>query len=367
MDALKGEIVAQGELAFKALQKYQKQSEKKQLFPEQATSIFLSVKYKKTPLTRDVQRKLLELPCSDKNPSNSSICMILPDFDRSDAAKKDPDVDSQSRQWYEKLREKYGLREADIAKILTYVQLTREYSQVMDKVRLASTYDIFLVDGTLQQKVFSFLGAPFQKQASSLFPIRVDRQDLPKQIKKAYSLVNLPLDSLKDSLAIRIGNAGQKCSDLAKNLKYVIDQIFQHCHGGAKNIRSCYIMTSNTKVTLPIYVDFGSANEVKLRDSRKRVYKEVLDECSTLPEGLSVKVCEDGQVTVIDEKTKEEVVFPNMDDEYEPGDDLKPDKVQIERLIKEKASQLVKKEEGDVEAGKKERRAKKLKKTSMVA
>lgn len=363
MSELKSEIVAQGELALKALQKYEKQSKKKQLFAEQEGNVFLFVKYKKTPVTRDVRRKLIQLPCTDKNPSNSSICMILPDFDKSDKAKKDPDVDSQSRQWYERLRERHGLREADVGKIFTYIQLTREYSQVMDKVKLASTYDIFLVDGKLQQKVFSFLGAPFQKQGSSLFPIRVDRQDLPEQIKRAYSLVNLPLDSLKDSMIIRIGNSSQKLSELSKNLSYVIDEVFKNCHGGSKNIRTCYIQTSNTEVTLPIYVDFGSANDVELRESRKRVHEEILDECSTLPEGLAVKLCEDGEIAVVDEKSKEEVIFPNLDDEYEPGDDLKPDKVQIQRLVKQKAKQLIKKEEGEEIKSEQKKRRKNVKKS----
>lgn len=37
----------------------------------------------------------------------------------------------------------------------------------------------------------------------------------------------------------------------------------------------------------------------------------------------------------------EEVIFPALDDEYEPGDDLKPSKYEIDRLIAKKAQQLM--------------------------
>lgn len=87
----------------------------------------------------------------------------------------------------------------------------------------------------------------------------------------------------------------------------------------------------------------------------EREHAEEEDECSTLPEGLAVKVRADGQVVVIDAKSKnhirfasafqssldclakEEVLYPTMDDEWEEGDDIQP--LNIEKIVKKKVRQ----------------------------
>lgn len=57
------------------------------------------------------------MPHVIKNSNNTSLCVILPDLDTSEEAKRDPDVDSQARQWSEILRKKYSVTGADITKV----------------------------------------------------------------------------------------------------------------------------------------------------------------------------------------------------------------------------------------------------------
>lgn len=111
------------------------------------------------------------LPHSDRTPLNTSICLILPDFDKSRYAMKNPDVDEQARKWMDKLEEKFGISSKDVAKVFTFIQLKREYSQVADKAKLANTYDIFLVDSKLQTAVFAFLGSNFKKPSKLVYII----------------------------------------------------------------------------------------------------------------------------------------------------------------------------------------------------
>lgn len=86
------------------------------------------------------------------------------------------------------------------------------------------------------------------------------------------------------------------------------------------NIRSGYIQTFATELTLPVFVDFGllltceadnlristlgSANEVHMERPKRREYAVEQGECSTLPDGLTVKVRADGEVTVLEEKSE---------------------------------------------------------------
>uniref|UniRef100_A0A915D299 Uncharacterized protein n=1 Tax=Ditylenchus dipsaci TaxID=166011 RepID=A0A915D299_9BILA len=268
------------------------------------SGVYVQIKYKKAALERaPVHRRFV-------NPSNTTICLILPDLDRSDEAKKDHDVDKQAREWSEILREKHGLNKSDVAKIFTYNELTREYSNSAEKGKLANMYDIFLVDSALQTKVFNYLGANFRKPGKMPLPIHAHSHKLGEEIQRAYSLVSLNLHNLKDSVTVRFGNLGQKASYLVENLGVTIQKVLDYCPGGETNIRSCYIQTMNPRASLPIFVDFGSANDVHLALPRKRQYEEVLDECSTLPDGLAVKVRTDGQVTVVDEKRRRKSFFP---------------------------------------------------------
>lgn len=89
------------------------------------------------------------------------------------------------------------------------------------------------------------------------FPIHAERARLGEEIKRSYNLVNLPLEPMKDSVTIRIGNISQSKQELKKNLEVIIQSTFEHCPGGFANFKACYIQTKSAKISLPIYVDFG--------------------------------------------------------------------------------------------------------------
>jgi len=275
----------------------------------------------------------------------------LPDFDQSDEAKRDPDVDRQSREWVDILTNKYSISKTDYANVITFNQLKREYSQPADRTRLSNTYDIFLVDSKLLLKAYSFLGKEFIKNEKT--PLQIDSSSPKKfamQLKNAYSLVVLPLQAYTDCFAIRIGNLQQNAEELSANLDEIIKNVLENCPGSPLNLRSCYLQAkNNTEYSLPIYVDFGSANDVKIDQPGEPEYSEELGELTTLPEGLSVKVRSDGLVTVVDETTGEEVLYPTENDECEEKDDIRPmSKRAVTRVVKAKAKKLSSLKEGGV-------------------
>ncbi|KAL3101338.1 hypothetical protein niasHT_028094 [Heterodera trifolii] len=337
------EVKAQARLALKALKEHSERISRKALFPEEDSALFISVKYKKVPLARgNSMRKLIGLPCTDQNASNTSICLILPDFERSNAAVRDPDVDGQSRRWAQLLREKYGLTGEHIAKIFTITQLKREYGKQADRAKLANTYDIFMVDKKLMKIAVNFLGGTFRK--ATKMPLPIDSSvDISKKLKEAFSLVQLHFAPLKDSVAVRIGNLSQSLAELDSNFDVIIEAVFAHLPGGPSNIRSCYLQTSATKISLPIFVDFGPSDEVLLEQPKNEQFAVELGECSTLPEGLMVKVRADGKVTVVKGNAGEEVLYPTAQDEWEQGDDIRPlNDDTLQKVLRKKAIRMSK-------------------------
>uniref|UniRef100_A0A8R1EGF5 Uncharacterized protein n=1 Tax=Caenorhabditis japonica TaxID=281687 RepID=A0A8R1EGF5_CAEJA len=87
----------------------------------------------------------------------------MPDLDQSDKAKRDFDVEKQSREWAEKIEVDHGLTSAHYSKILTKREVERIAHTYKDKRALASSYDVFIVDGRVYKPVKSHLGKDFTK------------------------------------------------------------------------------------------------------------------------------------------------------------------------------------------------------------
>uniref|UniRef100_A0A915M0J3 Uncharacterized protein n=1 Tax=Meloidogyne javanica TaxID=6303 RepID=A0A915M0J3_MELJA len=325
LDQIASELDAQIPLALCALQEYDghKHEKKLPLFPDTKKMVYLTVKYKRPFFKKSGNRCVfVTQPYPDRNPSNSSVCLILPDLDRSKKAQTDPDVDKQAREWEERLRENYGLISGvNYTKILTFIQLTREYTEIKDRVKLANLYDMFLVDYKLAKKVEYFMGKLFKKPAHRPILIKSE-QNFSKRIEEAYNQTLIFFMPMSDAITIRVGNLNQKIKHLKSNASTIISSLLEDFPGGPINIRSVYLQTLD--VSLPIYVDFGSSNEINFELPPEPELVEIVGECSTLPEGLEVKVRADGLVTTVEKKSGEEVLYPTEQDEWEKEDDMKP-------------------------------------------
>lgn len=88
-------------------------------------------------------------------------------------------------------------------------------------------------------------------------PIHSESANFPKELERAFSTVNLPLEALKDNTNVYVGNLQQSVKHLTNNLLAIIDKLFESCFGGDENIRSLYIKAQRVNLSLPIYFDFG--------------------------------------------------------------------------------------------------------------
>uniref|UniRef100_A0A914LFD9 Uncharacterized protein n=1 Tax=Meloidogyne incognita TaxID=6306 RepID=A0A914LFD9_MELIC len=227
------------------------------------------------------------------------------------------------------------------SQILTFIQLTREYTEVKDRVKLANLYDIFFVDYKLTKKVEYFMGKLFKKPAHRPILIKSE-QNFSKRIEEAYNQTLIFFMPMNDAITIRVGNLNQKIKHLKSNASTIISSLLEDFPGGPINIRSVYLQTLD--VSLPIYVDFGSSNEINFELPPEPELVEIVGECSTLPEGLEVKVRADGLVTTVEKKSGEEVLYPTEQDEWEKEDDMKPLNAELIQKILRKGNVLTKME-----------------------
>uniref|UniRef100_A0A915PVZ3 Uncharacterized protein n=1 Tax=Setaria digitata TaxID=48799 RepID=A0A915PVZ3_9BILA len=327
------QVEQKGREAVDVLLKISEKNKKKMLFPEVDQLLHVQFVYKKpsiVPTEHHVKRFILPHPLHEKG--NTTVCLIMRDLDYSAEAKRDPDVDKQARLWAEKLEHEFGVTKEHVQKILTKTQLEREYHSYYDRRQLASAYDIFLVDVIVEKSVIGFCGKEFHK--AKKIPLRLSvhpRKSLIKEIEKAYYTVTFPLSPYRTRTSIRVGNLCNPADHVVENIRRVAESVFQYCPGGLCNIRSISLQMVTGGPSLPLYIDAGSRNMVnlpkpmKMKDIKlKRDKSAIIDDLSTLPEGMEVMVHRDGEVIVLDSDTKKPVLYPTVNDEWEARDDLKP-------------------------------------------
>ncbi|PAV63365.1 hypothetical protein WR25_16160 [Diploscapter pachys] len=333
----------QARVALPTIRKYFENIEDKSLFPEIDQQLQLNVVYKK-PNTKSVgARKVITLPCSSHNLNNTTICIIMPDLDQSEAARKDVDVGKQAREWQAKLEQDHAITNKHYSLLLTHRQLKREYSQV-----------------------------PF-----------ILRYELPfvNQVSKYLSSTEIPTGNFVHRLCIRFGDFRLSNADLVSNVDTILTALVKLAPGGWRNVRRIDVQPVGGKPSLPIYTDEGSANDVVIEASKtlkRRLEKrnaEVIDECNTLPDGLTLAIRKNGKTRVIKEDDKKRVLYPTIHDEWRSGETMKPKinpvKVEAKRkrrtVEKKKRAVAAKRREADKTKEKLKKVAEKMKKKAAVS
>ncbi|CAD5225677.1 unnamed protein product [Bursaphelenchus okinawaensis] len=324
----KKEILSQAGVALEAMAKHTKKNSKTDLFGESKDSIAIKFHLKKPRVTGVRRFKIIQLPHSDREPGNSTLCLILGDQNAKQLRDKknwDTDVDKNARKWKDTLREKHGITSDEVDKIYTYTQFLREYSTKESVKAFLKSYDRVVIQNNLFKVLVRHFGASCWNVSKFPLPINPRSERLKEKLLKTYSQEALVLPVHVQVHSVRIGNIHQPQKHLVANIKEVLEAATKCLPGGFLNVRTASLCFLSNAQELPIYVDFGSANEL-IEKVVKKVDEVIEDECTTLPEGLKVKMHMDGKVDVVDEESGEAVFYPTVEDEWEKHDDpdLKP-------------------------------------------
>lgn len=323
------EDLDQATAAIETLQKWHSSKKAHSLFDEEAALVNVCLTLKIAPTHIGVRVKTLHLPHPYHSPKSATICLFVKDLDR---VKHDPDVDKDARIFAEYLAVEKGVEPGTIAEIISLRQLKREYQSYEAKRRLASAYDIFLVDERVLREFYRNLGRTFQTRKALPTPINLVEGNVAARIQAAWSATNLQLRRGAHRLSFKLGSLSQPLEHLRQNWLSVKAQLETSLPGSFANVRSVYASLQGSP-NLPLYVDYAGKEEVRMPEPKPEP-EPVEGVLSTLDPSLmlgavSVRVWPNGRVALLNEAGDEVPLPPEFNTQ-------RPDEI----LMAEQAPQI---------------------------
>ncbi|XP_065360905.1 ribosomal L1 domain-containing protein CG13096 [Calliphora vicina] len=265
---------------------------------EKKTSIFSDYKYFlnissfKIP-TCPKRMVKLNVKHSLVDTKNDDVVIIVPDLQRGAKVDYEPTI-----QHYEDLLRENGV---DDIKVVPFNQLRNECTTFESKRKFANTYDYFLCDGRIVGHVVGFLGKHFQKPRSTIHAVRMDDPKTHKiDVEHALKRTSYKQLHKGDLVSIPVGNHRFTITQLAENIKMVIDQLKDTYAGGYANMRNIYLKIDiKGTSSLPLYVSLTGApqeipNVIGPREQRmlklKKQANDILSKFSMSKTGEFVKL-----------------------------------------------------------------------------
>lgn len=251
-----------------------------------AEYIFLQFGFKKVSLQRQTTKIVLPHPVVDEM---TPICLFVSDIDRNE---RDYSVTVDK---YQEMLDQAAIKPQ--ISIVPLKQLKLEYKEYESKRQLLAMYDMFLADARIIRLLPSHLGRHFFKRKR--FPVQVNLtcSDLKKEMTRALSTSCCALAGRGSSGQMTVGKLSQTTEQVTENILRCVGKLASSLPGGWNNIRSAHIKAQDTPA-IPIYVSFGSKDEVEL-PRRKRVKEEQeAEEVSTVTSG-KVMVSKTGTARIV--------------------------------------------------------------------
>lgn len=152
---------------------------------------------------------------------------------------------------------------------MPFNQLKNEYPAFEMKRKLANTYEVFLVDGSICGNTFAVMGKSFSKQKKNPIPIQMgkslEKRPLKDSIESALKKVQYRQTASGDVTSIDFGNSSMSAADMTENLEALIKELKGQFPGGYENIRSINMTpVYKTTITVPIYYNFKDSKTVEV-------------------------------------------------------------------------------------------------------
>lgn len=143
-----------------------------------------------------------------------------------------------------------------IKEIIPINKVRTEYSQYEMQRKLATAFDYHLADGRICGHLTHLLGKPFFQKCNAPTPIKLDRDDLKKEITTALHKGCMEVHEYGNCHVMKIGTVSMDKKKLAQNVLAACKVLGTQYPGGWDNIRAIRLKTTKG-MAIPIYINLG--------------------------------------------------------------------------------------------------------------
>jgi len=323
-----------------ALTQYVAKKDNKNSILGDGSKIHLTMCMKKIPRVRNKIIKII-LPHSHL-PTPTDVCLFTRDLD-----KNNRDY-SPTERHFQSLLHKNGI--TNVAKILPMKAIKLEYQPFEAKRNLSDMHDVYLADASIVRLLPGFLGKHFYGRKRFPLQVNLDSKKLKTEFECALRTTQCILSGKGSMFGVDVGHTGMSVDDLTSNIESVIQKVSATLPGGHTNIRNINIKTTHSP-SIPLYVAFGSGEDVQLPPKQKRKILDDPEDVDTVI-GAKVRITPYGRIDLISAEGKR--VQPSEGGEMTKVPSGKPRRKKavkkITKITKKSISKIASKVENDVDS-----------------
>jgi len=268
---------------------------KKELFASEGENLNLIVSGIRILKDTDQQIIKCKLPHSPLS-EHPEVCLFVKDNEKGIKADHEDNVRE-----FNELLQNNGVK--CVTQVISLRELKVEYKQYEAKNQLVGRFDKFLADDRIIRLLPPILGKAFYKRKKLPVQVNLRSKSLSAELTRAVNTVTLPLTNHGSCSSVKVGKTTLSKSQMADNIKALVEVIEKKYPGGWKNIRSIHLQGAS--LSLPLYASFRDNQSVGVVAGVKRAGKEMVSgELSTVV-GATVKVMPGGSVKVTVQKDPE--------------------------------------------------------------
>ncbi|XP_063474302.1 ribosomal L1 domain-containing protein 1 isoform X4 [Symphalangus syndactylus] len=190
-------------------------------------------------------RVRLTLPHSIRSDSED-ICLFTKDEPNSTPEK--------TEQFYRKLLNKHGIK--TISQIISLQTLKKEYKPYEAKLRLLSSFDLFLADARIRRLLPSLIGRHFYQRKKVPVSVNLLSKNLSREINNCIGGTVLNISKSGSCSAIRIGHVGMQIEHIIENIVAVSKGLSEKLPEW-ESVKLLFVKTEKS-AALPIFSSFVS-------------------------------------------------------------------------------------------------------------
>ncbi|XP_059620066.1 ribosomal L1 domain-containing protein CG13096 [Phlebotomus argentipes] len=227
------------------------------------------------------------------------VCLFVKDLRRGTKIDYEP-----TKEHFEEVLRVAGV--SRINRVIPINELKKEYGPYEAKLKLAQSFDVFLADSRIYNRVMPLVGKHFLKRKKLPIALKMDCEDLEESVAKALRFTIYRQSNAGNVMSIDVGKHSMSKEAITDNIVALVEQLKTQLPGGWENIKSIYVKPAKDEpLSIPLYLNAGTGVDVAVPEVISQKEAVLAKKRKHLEDTLdAVSFTQDGKLTSVGKRAK---------------------------------------------------------------